>query len=338
MKNKHCKLLLSTRQTKNKELWLKTRQQGIGGTDASALIGVNPYKTPLEVYRDKLNLKEETTPPITNVMRRGIVLEEIVAREFTKRTGIKLSRGNKTLPVGILQSNTNPVMIGNIDRVVVGEKKLVEIKTVSSAKYYAIQKEGLPLNMWVQGQHYLAITGYNSIIFIIFCPDKWEFLGEKAGILIEKCDDFIQNLSKTIANFWSNHIITQIPPPFVSQTSFTEDIAKHLPKTNGNLTKIETDDWLTAAKELKRAQTAKKEALKQEKEAKNKLKEIMYALNTTKATGHLIKKANWYQSTTSKWDIDGMRLQLRTLGVSNIKKHYYKTKSIQKFLVSFINE
>lgn len=43
--------------TKTKDMteieWLKSRQQGIGGSDAGAILGVNNYKTLFDVYIDK---------------------------------------------------------------------------------------------------------------------------------------------------------------------------------------------------------------------------------------------------------------------------------------------
>lgn len=33
--------------------WLKTRQTGIGGSDVAAILGLNRYRTPLDVYNDK---------------------------------------------------------------------------------------------------------------------------------------------------------------------------------------------------------------------------------------------------------------------------------------------
>ena len=33
--------------------WLKERQRGIGGSDVGAILGVNKWKTPFEVYLEK---------------------------------------------------------------------------------------------------------------------------------------------------------------------------------------------------------------------------------------------------------------------------------------------
>ena len=37
----------------NREKWLHLRQSGIGGSDAGAICGVNPFSSPMKVYRDK---------------------------------------------------------------------------------------------------------------------------------------------------------------------------------------------------------------------------------------------------------------------------------------------
>lgn len=67
----------------NKLEWLKERQKGIGGSDVGAILGVNKYKTPFEVYLDK-------TEPITEIGEQsesaywGDQFEEVVAKEFEK--------------------------------------------------------------------------------------------------------------------------------------------------------------------------------------------------------------------------------------------------------------
>jgi len=33
--------------------WLKAREMGIGGSDASAVVGMNPYKTNIDLFEEK---------------------------------------------------------------------------------------------------------------------------------------------------------------------------------------------------------------------------------------------------------------------------------------------
>lgn len=46
------KRLVSTKDLSHEE-WSKFRKQGIGGSDAGAICGVNPYCTAMQVYLDK---------------------------------------------------------------------------------------------------------------------------------------------------------------------------------------------------------------------------------------------------------------------------------------------
>lgn len=66
--------------TKNlpREEWLKWRKMGIGGSDAGAVCGLNPYRTALEVYLDKTSDSLETSD--SEAMRQGREFEDYVAR------------------------------------------------------------------------------------------------------------------------------------------------------------------------------------------------------------------------------------------------------------------
>ena len=105
--------------------WLKERQCGIGGSDVGAILGVNKYKTPFEVYLEK-------TEPITEVGEQsesaywGDQFEEVVAKEFEKRTGKKVRRDRKHY-----KHKEYSFMVANIDRKVVGENAILECKTAN---------------------------------------------------------------------------------------------------------------------------------------------------------------------------------------------------------------
>ncbi len=54
-----------------REKWLELRHQGVGGSDATAILGLNPYKSPLS--------KEENL-----AMALGRELEPFLRRRFTR--------------------------------------------------------------------------------------------------------------------------------------------------------------------------------------------------------------------------------------------------------------
>lgn len=71
------KKLISTKGMERSE-WLDYRKKGIGGSDAGAICGLNPYRTAIQVYLDKTS---DGTEDIDNeAMRQGRDFEEYVAK------------------------------------------------------------------------------------------------------------------------------------------------------------------------------------------------------------------------------------------------------------------
>lgn len=62
------KKLVSTLHLDHKE-WLKYRKQGIGGSDAGAVCGLNPYRTAMQVYYDKIS--DDIEENDNEAMRQG---------------------------------------------------------------------------------------------------------------------------------------------------------------------------------------------------------------------------------------------------------------------------
>ena len=53
--------------------WLEDRRKSIGGSDAAAVIGLNRYRTPMEVYADKLGaLPPKEEPPLRTAVQSKI--------------------------------------------------------------------------------------------------------------------------------------------------------------------------------------------------------------------------------------------------------------------------
>ena len=78
------KKLVSTLNLPREE-WLRYRKQGIGGSDAGAICGFNPYRTAMQVYYDKTSNEIENID--NEAMRQGRELEEYVAKRFVEETG-----------------------------------------------------------------------------------------------------------------------------------------------------------------------------------------------------------------------------------------------------------
>lgn len=49
----NCDLILSVKDAEDHKKWLKTRDKGIGGSDAAVIMGLNPYKSPYQLWLER---------------------------------------------------------------------------------------------------------------------------------------------------------------------------------------------------------------------------------------------------------------------------------------------
>lgn len=183
-----------------REEWLALRRKGVGGSDAAAIVGLDRYRSPFDVYTDKLGLKPEI--PDNEAMRQGRDLEQYVAERFMEATGKKVRRRN-----AMLQHPEYPFMIADIDRWVVGENAGLECKTTSVLNKYKFSKGEFPPNYYVQCMHYMAVTGADRWYLAVLVLNKAYHV-----FTIERDEAEIEALIKAEKDFWENHIMKQIPP------------------------------------------------------------------------------------------------------------------------------
>ena len=186
----------------SKEKWLKKRKEGIGGSDAASVLGLNPYKSSMSVYmgiKNDLVIDEE----INYKMDLGNKLEDFVANEFTLKTGKKVRNVN-----GILKNDKYPFALANIDRAVVGEKAFLECKVTNSYSKKSWQKE-VPIYCQVQCYHYMSVTGAtHCYIAALICNEE---------LVIHKLDrneEIINEIMNLEKMFWDKCILgEELPIP-----------------------------------------------------------------------------------------------------------------------------
>ncbi len=139
----------------DKQEWLRYRKQGIGGSDAGAVCGLNPYRTAMQVYQDKTT---DAVEEIDNeAMRQGREFEDYVARRFMEATGKKVRRAN-----AMFYDEANPFMLADVDRMVVGENAGLECKTASPYMADKWENGRIPLSYQVQCYHYMSVCNTDA--------------------------------------------------------------------------------------------------------------------------------------------------------------------------------
>lgn len=192
----------------DKESWLKYRKQGIGGSDAGAVCGLNPYRTAIQVYYDKTSDSIEDVD--NEAVRQGRELEEYVARRFCEASGKKVRRANV-----MYYDEKNSFMLADIDRMVVGENAGLECKTASPYSEEKWRGDKIPLSYQLQCYHYMSVCNADAwyIAVLIYGRDFKYYR-------IERDDEVIENLIRIEKEFWNEYVLKQvIPDPDGSKTA-----------------------------------------------------------------------------------------------------------------------
>lgn len=134
---------------------VQERANYIGASDTSTILGLNKYKTPLELWLEKTGQKELDDLSDNESVHFGNVLEDIVAQEYARRNNAKVQRRNSRVI-----SQDFPFMSALLDRVVVGEKRPLEIKTTHEmlgSQWGDVGTDDIPDHPLVQVMHQMIV-------------------------------------------------------------------------------------------------------------------------------------------------------------------------------------
>lgn len=293
------------------ERWLLYRKQGIGGSDAGAVCGLNPYRTAMQVYEDKTT---DLTEQIDNeAMRQGRELEDYVARRFMEATGKKVRRANF-----MYYDENYPFMLADVDRMIVGENAGLECKTASP--YLADKwKDGkMPLHYQLQCYHYMSVCDAQAwYLAVVIYGRAFKYYR------IERDEEVIRDLRQIEGDFWENHILKRVlPKPDGSELAdkvisgyFRKSLKEVIPLTG-------FDEKLGRRQELERLVD---ELTTEKKQIEQELKLYLGEAETAENANY---RVSW--KAVSSQRIDGERLKAER---PDIYQEYQKTLNFRRFTV-----
>ena len=184
------------------------RRATLGSSDVAAAIGLNPYRTPVDVYAEKVGLTE---PKAENeAMHFGHVLEEVIAKEFSRRTGRKVRRRRRTD-----HHPEHTFLTCHIDRSVDGEQEIVECKNVghyASGDWGEDGSDQVPDQYLAQTYHQMNILGWRKATIVAL------FGGNRLQIHPIQWDGRLAKLIEmNSVDFWNNHVVANVPPAPMNQ-------------------------------------------------------------------------------------------------------------------------
>lgn len=184
----------------------RERASGIGGSDAPVLVGVARWKTPLQLWAEKVRALQgqfDDDEEENEMLLWGTLMEPKILEVYGKRTGRIITK-----PKGLIRHPDIDWLIAHLD----SEQKdpnlghgIVEAKNVS--RYVSDRwVDGVPVEVNVQAQHYMAATGlpYATAVGLIGGHRLvWQD--------IERNQRFIDALLEREERFWQR-VISDNPP------------------------------------------------------------------------------------------------------------------------------
>lgn len=306
-----AQVLVSTANMSHEE-WLQWRRRGIGGSDAAAIAGLSPWKSSVAVWLEKTGQVEPPEPGEEAYW--GTVLEDVVAREFSLRTGLKVRRRN-----AILQHQQYEWMIANIDREVVGVREGLECKTTSAFNAGEWKNDEIPAPYIVQCQHYMAVTGYSAWwIAVLIGGNKFVYKR------IERDDELIEQLIELEKDFWENHVMKNVPPEMDGSAASTELVKKMYPEAK--LPEIDLpSEAKTLIEALEQVNSEIKELETRKNEYENRLKAMLGEHEAGRVGDRLV---TWKNITSNRFDSKRFEKEHPEL-----YKQYLKQTTYRKFAV-----
>lgn len=192
----------------SKEEWLHGRKHQIGGSDASACVGMNPYKTNVELWEEKSGRRKPEDISDKEYVIYGTqaesYLRQLFALDFPEYKVI-YDDNNMFL------NSDYPWMHASLDGELTdlnGRRGILEIKTTNILQSMQREKwnDRIPDNYFCQVLHYLAVTNYEFVVLKAQLKSRW---GEELRIttkhyMIERKDveEDIRYLVQAEKKFW----------------------------------------------------------------------------------------------------------------------------------------
>lgn len=215
--------------------WFKYRNHKIGASDASSIMELNPWKSPIQLWEEKCDLKKIE---LNEAMIRGMDLEPVARDLFVKMTGISVK------PV-VLENSENDFMIASLDGISEDKKKIVEIKCGGN-KLHEMARDGIiPDYYKCQMQHQMSVTGLEESFYFSF------YENEGLVLSLKRDDDFIKEMIGKEKEFHRCVMDFEIPPSkYVQKGDF---------------------EWIMHTDKLKELKNKKKEIEKEEEEIRSRI-------------------------------------------------------------------
>nr|WP_180320069.1 YqaJ viral recombinase family protein [Peribacillus loiseleuriae] len=304
---------ISTRDMSRME-WLEERTKGIGGSDAGIILGLNKYRTAFELWLEKTG--QVTPQEIDNeAIYWGNEMENVVAKEFEKRTDKKVRRTN------FMYSHPEyPFIKANLDRMVIGESALLECKTASAYLAKEWESDEIPATYLVQVQHYLGVTGKEKGYIAVLVGGN-KFIWKE----VERDQELIDVIFEAEKHFWEFHVLQGIPPELDGSSAAEKYLKEKYDRAEKDKEIILPSDYKEYLSQYEKIKADEKLIKSAKTEIENKIKAELKDSETGLVDSFLV---SWKNQSQSRVDTKTLKEKF-----PDVYREVLKETSFRKFAV-----
>lgn len=216
------------------EEWLEVRKNKIGASDASVIMEVSPWKTPNQLWEEKVGIRENSFK--NRAMKRGLEMEEKARLKFEEMTGIFV------LPKVIFHPQIN-WMMASLDGIDLNQEHIVEIKCPGEIDHEIAKSEMIPEKYYPQLQHQLEVCEKDMLYYFSF--------DGKDGVIVEhyRNEKYIKNMVSKEKEFWE--CVQNFTAPKLSEKDYQ--------KKSDEIWCAASEKWLSINEQLSELEKQEKE-------------------------------------------------------------------------------
>lgn len=200
--------------------WLQARSRGIGGSEITSVMGLDPYRTPNALWEQKTGRAPDFGG--NKYTEMGNYLEPVVAQMFQDKSGYEVYVPAQEH----WQHPDYPHLLGTPDRFVSMKHGdgVLEIKTTQKRISREDVMEGSALNWYFQVQWYMGISGRKKGFLAWLCSGvdfdwiEFDFNPEIFADMVEAGN-----------TFWNDHVLADVPPAPLTKEDIMKTIGRVLP-------------------------------------------------------------------------------------------------------------
>lgn len=294
-----------------REQWLQARAKGIGGSEITAVMGLDPYATPYALWERKTGRVADFGD--NKFTRAGNYLEDAVGKMFSDSTGLEIYQN----PDMHFAHPDFPHLLGTPDRFVSMKHgdAVLEIKTTQKRITREDVTEGHMLRWYFQVLWYMGITGKKKGFIAWLCSGV-DFDYIEVGFQ----PDIFADMVEAGNAFWANNVLADTPPPPLTKEDILKSIGKVLPDA------IEGPEEVLAYHAQIKANTAK---IKELEDANAELKTAVQLMMSDKSimTYQGAALFTWKEAETVRLDTKKLKEE-----APEVWQRFAKTSVVRTFL------